>query len=573
MIRLNQDLEKDLDCMDVKIGLLVKNRIDVEDVVAHGRHLNRRIGKRKNPAASETMMSASDKTATRGLKALKKESREKLDAYQHLFYQLQTDPTYLAKLIFIMPQSSSTKFLDSVILTLYNFGANQREEYLLLKLFKTALEEEVRCKVEKLSDIVSGNPLVIKMIVGFYKSGSGQLVLRELLGPLIQKVLDNKDLHINTNPVEIYKQWINSKEVETGKPCGMPYNVTAEEALKYEEVKSRLNASITKLKMVTTMFLATIAKSRAKLPYGILYMAKVLYHALAKKFPGIPEKDVLKVVGNLIYYRYINSAIVAPDAFNIVDVSVESGGLNNEQRRNLGSVAKILQFAATKKGFGDESPHLTVLNPYITECHEKFKKFFLECCQVAEPEDAFNMDQYSEATLLAKPIIYISLQELHDTHVLLLEHLDAIAPDHRDPLRQLLLDLGDSPSICSLLGAAQNNPGDEDASLAHLAKTEVRAQHFLRWHEFIFLSIGMLDIDQQIRPGARDQHSRQAVCQDEAVVDDRVALHDGGQPDRVLEVQDLPRPRGLLLGPHRPPRGRKQARRAQRQHVGSYQPL
>lgn len=37
----------------------------------------------------------------------------------------------------------TTKFLESVILTLYNFGSNQREEYLLLKLFKTALEEEV----------------------------------------------------------------------------------------------------------------------------------------------------------------------------------------------------------------------------------------------------------------------------------------------------------------------------------------------------------------------------------------------------------------------------------------------
>ena len=72
----------------------------------------------------------------------------------------------------------STKFLDSVILTLYNFGANQREEYLLLRLFKTALEEEVMKKVDKISDIVSGNPMVIKMIVGFYKSGSGQVALR-----------------------------------------------------------------------------------------------------------------------------------------------------------------------------------------------------------------------------------------------------------------------------------------------------------------------------------------------------------------------------------------------------------
>jgi hypothetical protein len=82
-----------------------------------------------------------------GLKALKKESREKLDAYQRLFYLLQTMPVYLAKLVFAMPQMKTTKFMESVIFTLYNFGANQREEYLLLKLFQTALEEEVESKV------------------------------------------------------------------------------------------------------------------------------------------------------------------------------------------------------------------------------------------------------------------------------------------------------------------------------------------------------------------------------------------------------------------------------------------
>ena len=82
------------------------------------------------------------------------------------------------------------------------------------------------------------------------------------------------------------------------------------------------------------------------------YMAKVLRDALHSKFPNAPEKDVLKIVGNLIYYRYINSAIVAPDAFDIIDVTAHKG-LTNDQRRNLGSVAKILQFAASNKGVSD----------------------------------------------------------------------------------------------------------------------------------------------------------------------------------------------------------------------------
>ena len=58
---------------------------------------------------------------------------------------------------------------------------------------------------------------------------------------------------------------------------------------------------------------------------------------------------LLQMVGNLIYYRYMNPAIVAPDAFDIIDISAGSTGLNTDQRKNLGSVAKVLQFASTGK--------------------------------------------------------------------------------------------------------------------------------------------------------------------------------------------------------------------------------
>ena len=67
--------------------------------------------------------------------------------FYKLSFPLQTSPSYLAKLVFAMPQTKTTKFMESVIFTLYNFGANQREEFLLLKLFRTALEEEVNSKV------------------------------------------------------------------------------------------------------------------------------------------------------------------------------------------------------------------------------------------------------------------------------------------------------------------------------------------------------------------------------------------------------------------------------------------
>ena len=102
---------------------------------------------------------------------------------------------------------------------------------------------------------------------------------------------------INLNPVEIYKLWINQLESASGEPCGMPYEISAEEALKHPEVQRRLRNTIEFLKAATVMFLNQITSSVRNIPYGMLYVAKVLARALRNKFPREPEKDVLKIIG------------------------------------------------------------------------------------------------------------------------------------------------------------------------------------------------------------------------------------------------------------------------------------
>ena len=59
----------------------------------------------------------------------------------------QTNPTYFGKLIFKISANKTTNFMQSVILSVYNYASNQREEYLLLKLFKTALQEEIEWEI------------------------------------------------------------------------------------------------------------------------------------------------------------------------------------------------------------------------------------------------------------------------------------------------------------------------------------------------------------------------------------------------------------------------------------------
>uniref|UniRef100_A0A3B4BD61 Ras-GAP domain-containing protein n=1 Tax=Periophthalmus magnuspinnatus TaxID=409849 RepID=A0A3B4BD61_9GOBI len=464
-IRSNQQMEKDLNLMDIKIGLLVKNRITLQDVVTHNKKM-----KDLKKSNSEDFISG----ARLGIKGLSKGKRRKLEAYQHLFYLLQTNPSYLAKLIFQMPQNKSTKFMDTVIFTLYNYASNQREEYLLLKLFKTALEEEIKSKVDQIQDIVTGNPTVIKMVVSFNRGARGHNTLRQLLAPVVRDIIEDKSLGINTNPVDVYKAWVNQLESATGEASKLPYDVTPEQAMSHEEVRNRLEASSQALRSATDKVLNSIVSSLDNIPYGMRYVAKVLKNSLHEKFPDASEDELLKIVGNLLYYRFMNPAIVAPDGFDIIDMSA-GGQLHVDQRRNLGSVAKMLQHAAANKLFEGENAHMTPMNNYISQTYEKFRAFFQAACDVPEPEEKFNIDEYTDMVTLSKPIIYISIEEVINTHSLLLEHLEAISPDKNDLLHELLQDLGEVPDVEALLGEGAIDPNDpnREGALSQLAKTEI----------------------------------------------------------------------------------------------------
>ena len=476
LIKSNNQLEKGLDEMDVKIGLLIRNRISLQDVI----NQNKKISRARNADFRGVQKN--------GLKDLNAESRRKLEAYQNLFYLLQTNPSYLAKLIFEMPQNRSTKFMESVILTLYNYGSNSREEYLLMKLFETALNREVAQvnSVGKMVDVLNGNPLVVKMIISYARRASSsqedggmrkisslsnpiqpEVVLKEVLQQVVTDTLRDPDLKIETNPVDIYKRWINVVESETGKSLNLPYNVSMEKALEHQAVTDKLERSIASLTKYVEKFLDVIAGCHEKLPYVIRFAGAILKKQLEERFPEAPSKAILKVVGNLLYYRYINPAIVAPDSFNIVDMPANKC-LTTDQRRNLGSIAKILQLIASKKGFGKESPHLQPLNDFIMESHERMKKFFVDVCRVDDPETHFNMTRFHDACLLTKPSILIPAQEVVDAHQLFLEYEEAISPDHTDPLHDVLEELGEVATLEDLVGKSKIELDGEEAK-----KTEI----------------------------------------------------------------------------------------------------
>ncbi|MEQ2192998.1 Ras GTPase-activating-like protein iqgap1 [Xenoophorus captivus] len=118
-----------------------------------------------------------------------------------------------------------------------------------------------------MKEIVTGNPTVIKMVVSFHRGARGQNALRQILAPVVKEIMDDKTLNIKTDPVDIYKGWVNQMETETGEASKLPYDVTPEQAMAHEEVRTRLEASIKNMKSITDKFLSAIIVSVDKIPY------------------------------------------------------------------------------------------------------------------------------------------------------------------------------------------------------------------------------------------------------------------------------------------------------------------
>ncbi|XP_028297790.1 ras GTPase-activating-like protein IQGAP3 isoform X2 [Gouania willdenowi] len=449
-IRFNRQLEAELNLMDLKIGLLVRNRATLHEVESQCKNLTK-----KNKEQLSDMM---DKKRNKGLKALSRSCRERLSNYQHLFYLLQTRPGYLAQLVCVMPQSRSSSFMEMLVFSVFNYGSAPREAFLLLTLFTHALGHEIRLKVERPLDVLTGSPPVIQMLVNFYRGVNGQSALQEVLGPAIQEVLDNRSITINIDPVQVYRKWINHTESRTGRKSSLPYDVCPEEALSHPEVHKRVQGSISELKRLTEKVLRSITSNLSLLPYGLRYTAKTLRDALRNKFSDASEEEIYKVVGNLVYYRYMNPVLVAPDAFGLLKASQ---CLQTEQRLLLGTIARTLQLAAANQLYSENAAHARDMNQFITLTHHTFRRFLVLVCDVPDPEERFGVDEFSEDIIINNPTIYISVSELLRTHQLLLEHQEVLSPDPTDPLRLLLNELGAIPSLHELIDPSSESSSSE----------------------------------------------------------------------------------------------------------------
>lgn len=363
-VRQNELADQYITQLDIKIALLVKNKITLDEVVKHQRHFGGHVG---------TLLPNSDISSKDpfDLKALNKTSRRKLEHYQELFFLLQTQPQYLARIFRrIREHATAEKECERIkhlIMVLFGYAQKRREEYYLVKLIVRSLKEEID-NSHSLKDYLRTNSFWNRLFGAYIKSPRDRKFMRDVLGGMIKEnFIDNRHLDLESDPMQIYLSAINNEELRTGQRSRRSPNVPREEAIRDPETRATFIHHMQDLRDITDQFFASLEDLLHRMPFGIRCIAQQTRGYLAARFPDQESGHLLQLVGQWMWRNYLYPALVEPEKFGVVD-----RGLTQEQKRNIGEVAKVLGQAASGKEFGGDNIYLQPLNTYIREAMYRF---------------------------------------------------------------------------------------------------------------------------------------------------------------------------------------------------------
>ncbi|KAF7424630.1 glyceraldehyde-3-phosphate dehydrogenase 1 [Pleurotus ostreatus] len=408
-------LERDVRYLDSRIALLIQNRMALDE-------------------QREVERTLEEVDPTEGHYP----DDRKLQQYSNLFFLLQSEPRHVAALCRLVSLSEIDTLLQTVMFTLYGNQYESREEHLLLTMFQSVLSAQFETATE-FGSLLRANTPVSRMMTTYTRRGPGQSYLKSVLAERINSLIEHKDLNLEINPVKVYEQMVNQIEEDTGSlPPNLPRGVAPEVAAENPDVQAIIAPRLTMLMEIANSFLLTIIESMESVPYGIRWICKQIRSLTRRKYPEATDYAICSLIGGFFFLRFINPAIVTPQAYMLVD-----GVPAKHPRRTLTLIAKMLQNLANKPSYAKEA-YMITLNPFVENNKARINQFLNNLCEVGDFYETLEMDQYM-ALSKKDLVIHITMNELYNTHSLILQHIETLSPNDKHHLRILTDELGPAP--------------------------------------------------------------------------------------------------------------------------------
>ncbi|KAJ5514532.1 Rho GTPase activation protein [Penicillium fimorum] len=433
-VRQNELAEQYISQLDIKIALLVKNKITLDEVVKHQKHFGGHIGN----LLSNTEISSKDPY---DLKALNKTSRRKLDQYQVFFFLLQTQSQYLARLFRRLREiNTSDKEYERIrhlMMGLFGYSQKRREEYYLIKLLARSVKEDIE-SFTSLPEYLRCTSFWNKLFASYAKSSRDRKFMRDVLGAVVKEsVIDNPDLDLESDPIQIYRSAINNEELQTGQRSRRQPDLPREEAIRDPETRETFIQHLQDLRDIVDQLFLSFEDFLCRMPFGIRYLAQQMYQNLLGRFSGEDPGFILQTVGHWVWKNYFQPAVLEPEKYGVID-----RGLTQEQKRNLGEISKVFAQIASGRLFGAENVYLQPLNNYIGESIQRLGRIWGQMISVQDAEAYFDIDEFNDLYAKAKPTLYIKMSDIFSIHHLVASEINYMCPHPDDFLKELVRELG-----------------------------------------------------------------------------------------------------------------------------------
>lgn len=426
----NEELELQIENLDIKLSLLDKNKITIEEFMKHNHKF-----KTYKPIMSKNV-------GTNGLDKLSSSAKKRIELYLSMLYFLQTKASYWIRLYEEHPSRNKDKFTtklqDNILLVFPlaqgTINSHSRVEYFFLKFVSSLMELDIKY-CQNVADITKmKNAFWIDFLVDFHSHSYQRMHLKSLIGKVVEAIIDDDELSFESDPAKIYSQ-LREQDIRAYGSSVMDEGVTAQEAIKDPRVSSAFVSNLMALRDATTDTVEMLRLTIDKLPVHIRFLAKKAYMVSQLHFPDQSDKHHLAVAGAVFIKHYIGSIFHLPENYGFSTKRAFGSRPEYMAVNNLRYLNRVLLQVFSMKPFSDN--FMKPLNDYVTSCTENTRSLIREIINVKDLEAEYEMNEYDDIVAHERPQLTMRVADMISIEKLVRPNIDIMAPSADDQLRSV----------------------------------------------------------------------------------------------------------------------------------------
>ncbi|EGV65757.1 iqgap- protein [Yamadazyma tenuis] len=465
--KANEELETLIENLDIKLGLLDKNKISIEDFIKNKFNHFKDIDEDVN---------------IKNLEKLNKSSRERIECYQTLFYFLQTKPIYFVRLHESMElsikETKEFKNLQKFIVLMYpikdsSISHHSREEFFFMKLILSLMESDMKTHCSNLTDITKSSCCFwIDYFVHFNSHTYQRLHLKTMLGKTVMSVIDNDDLDFESDPSVINASLID-RDMRINGFSDRDVDASPQIAIKDPEVSNKFVENLMNLREYITSTLNILEAIVDKIPLHIRVVCSQAYKLSKLTYPDRSEMQHLAVAGVIFIKHYIQNIFQNPENFGfLANNSYNPGILKVKCKANLKALGRVMMQAFALKPFSDN--FLKPLNEYLQSSVDLTRSIIVRLINVDDLETSYNLTDYDDIVTHDRPKLTMKVTDMAQIEKIIQNNIDMVAPSSDDQLYSVATQLNQAVNTAKDLVALTElgsltlnlNPTTKEESIA-----------------------------------------------------------------------------------------------------------